>query len=102
MRMTIALVLVLLAGCQTSATDGGGATCTGPLGKPIPESQLGGMTACCQADGGHAHCLANVPGEIQGFLAACDSGGSCVPDSFLTTGGAVPPQQCTAFGGPGV
>ena len=96
--------VVLFVACQAGAPvdKTGGGTCAGPLGEPIPSSELGTMTACCQADMGHAHCLANVPSEIQGFMAACPSGGYCVPDSFLETGAAVPPKQCTAFGGPGV
>lgn len=61
------------------------------------------MPACCSAEGGAAHCLANgVPAEIAPFLAACDSGGYCVPDSFLATGASEPPQTCEAFGGQGV
>jgi len=99
-----------LVGC-TAGLDGEGGTggseeekCEGPLGAPIPAAALTGMTACCQADAGNAHCLANdkLPAELKDFVAACDSGSSCIPDSFLTTGAAVPPTTCTAFGGQGV
>jgi hypothetical protein len=76
--------------------------CEGPLGKPLSASDIGALPACCQAEGGAAHCLANVPTEIQGFVEACPSGGSCIPDNFLATGASEPPATCTAFGGPGV
>ena len=62
------------------------------------------MTACCQAEGGEAHCMANsdLPAQLKDFVAACDTGSSCIPDTFLKTGGAQPPATCTAFGGDGV
>jgi hypothetical protein len=66
------------------------------------------MDACCMDESGQAfgdgHCLDNskVPPELTDYLDACAGGGTCVPDQFLTTGGAVPPADCTAFGGPGV
>lgn len=78
--------------------------CEGPLGKPLSISNINAMTACCQAEQGAAHCLesSKVPSEIQPFVATCDSGGYCIPDSFLSTGAATPPATCTAFGGAGV
>jgi hypothetical protein len=106
MRGSWLCCLIVMSACQTALEDDGGSveTCEGPLGKPIPTSQLTGMTACCQAEGGQAHCLedSRVPGELKPFVAACDSGGYCIPDSFLTTGAAEPPQTCSAFGGDGV
>jgi hypothetical protein len=83
---------------------GGEEACEGPLGKPVTPSEMSTMATCCQADGGAAHCLGanRVPSEIQPFVAACDSGGYCIPDSFLATGAAEPPTTCTAFGGSGV
>ena len=100
--MSKVLLLLVLVGCQSGLADD--EACEGPLGKPIPASELGGMAACCQAEAGAAHCLeaSRVPSEIQPFVAVCDSGGYCIPDSFLTTGAAEPPAQCMAFGGSGV
>ena len=94
-----------LIGCSAGGGSGGAdEKCEGPLGAPIPAASLTGMTACCQADAGNAHCLANdkLPAELKPFVAACDSASSCIPDSFLTTGAAVAPTTCTAFGGSGV
>ncbi len=107
------------AGCQdvgstppTISADGGSGgggggseACEGPLGAPILD--FSGMEACCADENGpygEAHCLAGdkVPTELGEYLDACDSGGFCVPDQFLSTGGAVPPSACTAFGGEGV
>lgn len=100
------LGVMVVVGC-TAGIDGDGSgapKCEGPLGPPITGSQLTGMTACCQAAQGEAHCLANdkLPAELKGFVEACDSGNSCIPDSFLKTGAAEPPATCTAFGGSGV
>src|SRR5690349_3232789 len=106
MRNLVVLVVGLLAACAPGVGDGNSSenACEGPLGKPIARSQLGSMTACCQAEMGQAHCLdsAKVPSQIQPFVATCDSGGYCIPDSFLETGASEPPAQCTAFGGAGV
>jgi hypothetical protein len=104
MRKLVA-VLVLLAGCQdTTDSTSDDSACAGPLGKPLQISQINAMTACCQEEMGAAHCLdsASVPSEIQPFVAACTTGGYCIPDSFLATGAAKPPATCTAFGGPAV
>ncbi len=110
---TILGFLVLASGClvgQSSgnnlSADGGGLCAAGPLGAPI--SDFSGMEACCQAQGGEAHCLdpANIEAgaltELNGRLDTCAGGGLCVPDGFLRTGGAEPPQTCSAFGGDGV
>jgi hypothetical protein len=97
--------IVLITACQPSTGSGGDEeACEGPLGKPIPPSQLTAMTACCQAEAGKAHCLddGRVPAELEPFVAACDTGGYCIPDNFLETGAAEPPATCTAFGGSGV
>src|SRR5688572_12417013 len=104
MRAAISLCMILLFGCQAGMAGDGEDACEGPLGKPITGSELSGLTACCQAEAGAAHCLDGnrVPSEIQPFVAACDSGGYCIPDSFLETGAAEPPATCTAFGGSGV
>jgi hypothetical protein len=105
MRAWLCSVL-LVAACQTSLEGDGSTvdTCEGPLGPPISASQLTGMTACCQAQAGQAHCLdaGRVPEELKPLVATCDSGGYCIPDNFLETGASEPPQTCTAFGGDGV
>jgi len=106
MRLAFALcTIVLVVSCTASEGDQSkGNTCNGPLGPPIPATELDAMTPCCQAEQGHAHCLAmtNVPAEIQPLVAQCDAANACIPDSFLETGASQPPQQCTAFGGAGV
>jgi hypothetical protein len=102
------LVLVAVAACQNGVFNDGDDddenACVGPLGPPMSSSEIRAMAACCSAEMGKAHCLpdANTPDVIKGFLAACDSGGYCIPDSMLATGGSVPPATCTAFGGEGV
>jgi hypothetical protein len=105
----IAVVMVAtgcMAGIPGEGDDDGGddgeEACNGPLGAPIDD--FSGMTACCQAEAGAAHCLeaSSVPAELRDFVAGCSDGGYCIPDSFLATGGAVPPATCTAFGGQGV
>jgi hypothetical protein len=101
----LSLCTIAWLGCQTGvAGDGDDEACEGPLGKPMSTSEVNAMTACCQAEAGAAHCLDNgkVPDELKPFVAACDSGGYCIPDSFLATGAAEPPATCTAFGGDGV
>jgi len=106
MRILSALLLTLAA-CMPAADSTGNnsqETCAGPLGAPMTLSNINALTACCQAEQGNAHCLPDnkVPAEIQPFLASCDAGGYCIPDSFLATGASQPPKTCTAFGGDGV
>lgn len=99
------LALVCVSGCSATMDDGGaGQTCEGPLGPALSMGELNAMSTCCQAEGGEAHCMANanLPAELMPFVAACDSGSSCIPDSFLKTGASTPPASCTAFGGDGV
>src|SRR5688500_17785380 len=102
------LLVAMLPSCQTgSLADEADdeAACVGPLGAPVPPSQLASMSACCAAgEQGDAHCLADtrVPDALKQQLATCDTGGYCVPDAFLLSGGAEPPATCTAFGGQGV
>jgi len=102
-RFRVAVVWMLVGACTAQVSDGQ-KTCDGPLGAPIKATDLAGMTACCQADMGQAHCLdaSRVPAQIQPLVATCDSGGYCIPDNFLETGASVPPATCTAFGGAGV
>jgi hypothetical protein len=72
--------------------------CDGPLGAPRDPSTL---PACCTDTVGHAHCLpsAVIPSQLEGFVAACDSGGSCVPDVFIETGGVYTPKACMSLSG---
>jgi hypothetical protein len=104
--MRFALALVCLAGCSATmdGSANGGETCEGPLGPALSISQIDAMTACCFAEGGEGHCMpnSNLPSELMPFVAACDSGSSCIPDNFLKTGASEPPASCTAFGGDGV
>ena len=97
------LILLVLAACSSS--EDAKATCEGPLGKPLQLSEIDAMSACCQAEpDGQAHCLdaAKVPAALQSFVATCESGGYCIPDSMLATGASQPPATCTAFGGQAV
>ncbi len=95
---------IILAACTPGQGQTSQEACAGPLGKPIPLSGIDAMTACCQEQQGQAHCLdaSKVPSEIQPFVDTCESGGYCIPDSFLETGASEPPATCTAFGGDGV
>jgi len=107
MRILSALLLTTVAACMGAETGSGNntqETCAGPLGAPMNISGINALAACCQAEGGKAHCLADdkVPAEIQPFVSSCDGGGYCIPDSFLATGAAQPPKTCTAFGGDGI
>lgn len=80
---------------ETTLPDPG---CEGPLGAPVdPET----LPACCP-EHGRAHCVADVPDELESTAAACDGGGFCVPDVFIETGGVFTPQACDSLGGPGV
>jgi hypothetical protein len=84
--------------------DGGGAGvvedpgCVGPLGAPQDPSTL---TECCPDVGG-AHCVSDIPAELQAVAAECDGGGYCVPDPFISTGGVFTPLSCASIGGAGV
>ena len=99
------LCTIALMACSAGTDSSTSELCEGPLGAPIPLADLDQMTACCAPEEtGAAHCLAaeRVPAELQPVVGTCDSGGYCIPDAFLTTGGAEPPLVCTAFGGQGV
>ena len=92
---------------EVDATTSGGTglpqpDCTGPLGAPRDPATL---PSCCTDSVGGAHCLPDdvIPSELRGFLAACPTGGSCVPDPFIETGGVYTPASCTSLeGAPGV
>src|SRR5262245_19983536 len=105
MRIHLALrlsIVFVISGCYAVHDGHQEESCQGPLGKPVPRAELSGMTAYCQAQLGKAQCLAAVPDDIKPMLGGCDTGGYCIPDSFLVTGGSEPPATCTAFGGQGV
>ncbi|HTJ41783.1 MAG TPA: hypothetical protein VL463_06785 [Kofleriaceae bacterium] len=70
--------------------------CDGPLGKPRDPSAL---PACCTDSVGGAHCLPSdvIPSQLKGFLAECPSGGACVPDPFIETGGVYTPKACKSL-----
>jgi hypothetical protein len=104
------IAAVLAAGCTVGEVDGttSGGTglpqpdCTGPLGAPRDPATL---PTCCTDSVGGAHCLPDdvIPSELRGFLAACPTGGACVPDPFIETGGVYTPASCTSLeGAPGV
>ena len=84
------------AGDQGSSLSG----CEGPLGKPVDPKTL---TACCPDHPGKAHCVSTskVPASLQASVGKCDGENSCVPDTFISTGGVFTPKKCTAFGAEG-
>jgi hypothetical protein len=68
-------------------------------GEPI---ELGELATCC--DLGPAKCVPNnlIPEHLMPQLNACPEGGSCVPESVLTTmedGGSFTPEICTSIAG---
>ncbi|MBI4703179.1 MAG: hypothetical protein HY744_18840 [Deltaproteobacteria bacterium] len=86
---------------SSGSSSGGPADpgCEGPLGPPRDPA---GLPACCPTHGG-AHCVAEVPADMKAMVAACASGGFCVPDAFIATGGVFQPAQCSSIdGAPGV
>jgi hypothetical protein len=58
------------------------------------------LPACCQAEMGKAHCVqnSNFPSGAGSFFTTCDSGGVCVPDTLLESGGATPKACMTKLG----
>lgn len=98
-------------GNGTGGDDGSGAGtqledpgCEGPLGPPRDPTTL---PACCsgyadEAGNPIAHCVENIPSELEAAAATCDGGGFCVPDIFIETGGVYTPKACESIGGPGV
>lgn len=87
------------AGAGSSGTGVSDPGCEGPLGPP---RDPGSLPACCPDYGG-AHCIDGVPPELGSFVSGCDSGGYCVPDDFIATGGVFTPASCTSMSkAPGV
>jgi hypothetical protein len=56
------------------------------------------LPACGSAGGAHCVQSALVPSSLQAQLATC-SGGYCVPDVFITTGGNYIPPTCASLDG---
>ena len=64
-------------------------------------TDLSGLTACCQDEGGQAHCLdeSKATDGLKAKMAKCSGGGLCVPDHILKNGNKV--KKCTTqFTGP--
>jgi hypothetical protein len=78
----------------SGATDVGAPDCEGPLGPPRDPA---GLPECCP-EHGEAHCV-EVPADFQSLVSPCESGGHCVPDDFISTGGVFTPVPCAAFDG---
>jgi len=76
-------------------STGSAPSCDGPLGAPQDPSAL---PACCPDFGG-AHCVGDVPADLEAYVGACDDGGYCVPDEFIQTGGVYTPPSCTSLQG---
>ena len=108
----VAALTLAVAGCNGGAISNAGdddpidlvdpSACIGVFGAPIPNP--GVLPGCCEAEGGAAHCFAadRAPQAVKNAFSSCASGGLCVPDTMLETGGSVAPTSCTAFGGDGV
>jgi hypothetical protein len=82
---------------STTGDDGG---CTpGAPAAPLDPSTL---VQCC--NGGAAHCVpaSDIPASVASQLDACPSGGSCVPDTLIRSGGAKPPSCASLNGAAGV
>jgi hypothetical protein len=100
--MRTILPFLLLAACAApndagspdaaiATSEGPGASCAPPL------ADASSLPSCCTV--GEAHCVpsAQVPGVLQKAFADC-SGGYCVPDPLIASGGARPPS-CKSIGG---
>lgn len=114
-RICLTLVLAAgLVGCggpdklgaplDNSGSDGGSAAASpgasGPTCPPeFPPTDPSTLPACCQGTGA-AHCVpaGMLPASFSAQLTTCASGGSCVPDSLIASGGAKPPS-CMSLGG---
>jgi hypothetical protein len=86
------------AGGEIEVDDPDDDVCEGPLGAPRDPASL---PACCQDYLGDGHCLpeATVPAELRGVLDTCDTGGLCIPDKFIETGGVLTPKTCASLDG---
>ncbi len=78
----------------SSEGSGDGTQCAGPTLTPMDPSSFPPCGAAVCADSPNAHCVptAMVPASVAAQLAQCSDGMSyCVPDSFISSGGAAPP-----------
>jgi hypothetical protein len=88
-----------------TASNGNDSTCT-PVNatpySPPTAAQIAALPSCCTT--GAAHCVPNAelpPGTSVSALATC-TGGACVPDSLISSGGAAPPACKSLNGAAGV
>lgn len=70
-----------------------------PKPKEAPKTDPSAYPACACAKGGAARCVpsAEIPGALASQLEAC-TGGACVPDSIVKSGGQPPPSCESPFG----
>ncbi len=90
------------AGSANESTTGSNASCTPTSSSPPPAIDISTLPSCCTT--GAAHCVptAELPaGTEVSELATC-SGGACVPDSLIKSGGAAPPACKSMNGAAGV
>lgn len=84
------------AAAPTSSGSGGatGGPCVGPLGEA---SEPDAYPPC----GDGAHCLPSVASwpALAAFVGPRDSGGYCVPDVLIASGGIFTPKSCASIGG---
>ena len=105
------IVPFLNLGCEVGTLGGSGLSTDNsdevecesyPLGEPRDPATL---PACCETEG-NAHCLddGTVPDVFKDLVETCEgSGGLCVPDKFIESGGTYVPAGCqAAIGGDGV
>jgi len=78
-----------------AGTGGNGSQqCSAPTVAPMDPSTLPPCGSAVCADSPNAHCVPadKVPAAVAAQLAQCSDGSSfCVPDTFITSGGAAPP-----------
>jgi hypothetical protein len=67
--------------------------CSAPTLTPMDPSTLPPCGSAVCADSPNAHCVAadKVPANVAAQLAQCADGSYCVPDTFISSGGAAPP-----------
>lgn len=82
------------SGAGDSGTAGNsttmGADCNAPT--KLEPTDLSKLPKCCTS--GPAHCMPadRTPSAYRASLAACENGGSCIPDELIASGGAKPPS----------
>jgi len=86
---------------QSNGTNGGTCVPSTPFTPPTA-TQVAALPSCCTT--GAAHCVPSAqlpPGTDVSQLSTC-SGGACVPDSLILSGGAAPPSCKSLNGAAGV